>query len=78
MLCTVQEQIKFLWWKFKSAVFRRNRTIFKVNLQSIKIQFLRSSDLLIKAGVAANEGRNTGNQFVHVKRLCQIIVRTGP
>ncbi len=42
MLCAVQEQIKFLWWKFKSAIFRRNRTIFKVNLQSIKIQFLHS------------------------------------
>ena len=73
----VQEQIKFLWRKFKSAVCRRNRTIFKVNLQSVKIQFLHSSGLLIKASVAANEGRNTGNQFVHIKRFCQIIVRPG-
>ena len=29
---SAQQQIKFLWWKFKSAIFRRNRTIFKVNL----------------------------------------------
>ena len=34
--------------------------LIPVNLQSIKIQFLHSSGLMIKAGVAANEGRNTG------------------
>ena len=33
----VQEQIKFLWGKFKSTIFRRNRTIFKVNLQSLSL-----------------------------------------
>ena len=42
------------------------------------IQFLHSSGLMIKTGVAANEGRNAGNQFIHIKRFCKIIVRAGP
>ena len=34
--------------------------------------------LLIKTSVAANKRRNTGNQFIHIKRFCKIIVRSGP
>ena len=40
--------------------------------------YLYGSSLLIKASVAANKRRNTGNQFIHIKRFCKIIVRSGP
>ena len=35
MLCAVQEHIKFLLWEFKSAIFRRNRPIFKVLMSDV-------------------------------------------
>ena len=32
----------------------------------------------LKLLIEANKRRNTGNQFIHIKRFCKIIVRSGP